>query len=275
MQQYLVALDLDGTACNDESRLGARTKEAFRAARAAGHILCFASGRRDIDMVSLGEDYRCADYLLLNNGGKLVRTRDNAVLFNDCIEERAARRLIAHCLEKDYILHVISGMFWAVNRWTPGLQSYIDTLGMEPLMYRSIEEIPCEAIEGFMATDEMDEVCRFIDAEKLPLLHVRSELTCTDIMSEGITKWNGLTRLAALLHIPRERLIAAGDYNNDIEMICGAGIGVAVHNALPCVKQAADYVTKSDNNHDAAAEIIEHFLWNGEAAVFTGNEGTQ
>ena len=60
--------------------------------------------------------------------------------------------------------------------------------------------------------------------------------------------------------LPRERIIAAGDYNNDIEMIQNAGIGVAVANALPEVKAAADYVTQRDNDHDAVVEIVEKFL---------------
>ena len=55
-------------------------------------------------------------------------------------------------------------------------------------------------------------------------------------------------------------MIAAGDYNNDLEMIQNAGVGVAVQNALPQVKAAADYVTPHDNNHDAVADIVEKFL---------------
>ncbi len=43
-------------------------------------------------------------------------------------------------------------------------------------------------------------------------------------------------------------------------MIQNAGIGVAVANALPEVKAAADYVTQRDNDHDAVVEIVEKFL---------------
>ncbi|MDD3202634.1 MAG: HAD family hydrolase, partial [Pygmaiobacter massiliensis] len=82
----------------------------------------------------------------------------------------------------------------------------------------------------------------------------------TDIMCADTTKWQGLQQLAALLKVPVQRIIAAGDFTNDLEMICGAGVGVAVRNALPAVKTAADYVTQNDNNHDAAAEVVEHFL---------------
>ena len=43
-------------------------------------------------------------------------------------------------------------------------------------------------------------------------------------------------------------------------MFLNAGIGVAVANALPLVKAAADYVTQRDNDHDAVVEIVEKFL---------------
>ena len=43
-------------------------------------------------------------------------------------------------------------------------------------------------------------------------------------------------------------------------MIRGAGIGVAVANALPEVKAEADYVTENDCDHDAVAEIVEQYM---------------
>lgn len=43
-------------------------------------------------------------------------------------------------------------------------------------------------------------------------------------------------------------------------MLNAAHIGVAVKNATPEVKAAADYVTEHDNNHNAIAEVIERFI---------------
>lgn len=260
MLPHLLALDLDGTACNRAGHLGARTREALAAARAAGHTVCFATGRRDIDMFSFWPESTCADYLLLNNGGKLLRAADRTVLFNRLVEGEAARRLIALCLRENHQLHIVSGDYWAVNRWSDGLQEYVDYLGTAPVLYSALEETPWDRVEGFMATMDLQPVCRAIDELRLPMSYTLSEDQCVDIMPLGISKWGGLRRLAARLDIPRERIIAAGDYNNDIEMIRNAGTGVAVASALPEVKAAADYVTVCDNDHDAAAEIVEKFL---------------
>lgn len=63
-----------------------------------------------------------------------------------------------------------------------------------------------------------------------------------EIMAAGSGKRAGAQQLARLLHIPRENVMACGDHYNDVGMIEWAGIGVAMGNAQPRVKQLADYV---------------------------------
>lgn len=123
MRPYLFAFDLDGTACNHTGHLGEKTRCALTAARAQGHLICFATGRRDIDMYSFWEESRYADYLLLNNGGKLVRTEDRAILFNNYIASDIAKQLIEHCLKNGEQLHVISGNYWASTAGTMGCKA--------------------------------------------------------------------------------------------------------------------------------------------------------
>lgn len=264
MQPHLLSLDLDGTACDHTGHLGDETKHSLTAARAQGHIVCFATGRRDIDMYASWEECRYADYLLLNNGGKLIRTKDSAVLFNHYISSDAAKQLIECCLKKSYQLHVISGRFWAINRWTEGLENYINQLGTAPVQYVALEELPWQQIEGFMATADHSSICEYIQTAGLPLECVPSEPGCVDIMALGVNKRRGLEHLVQLLDISQRHLIAAGDYTNDLEMIRYAGIGVAVANALPEVKAIANYVTKRDNDHNAVAEIVNKFLLQDE-----------
>ena len=57
----------------------------------------------------------------------------------------------------------------------------------------------------------------------------------------------------------REEMIACGDGYNDLSMIQFAGLGVAMANAVLPVRNAADYVTLS-NNDDGVAQVVEKFL---------------
>jgi len=52
--------------------------------------------------------------------------------------------------------------------------------------------------------------------------------------------------------------VAMGDYNNDVEMIAFADLGVAVANALPEVKKSADLVLKATNNGNTVSEVVEY-----------------
>lgn len=256
----LLALDLDGTAVDNHGHLGEKTKAALLRARRAGHVVSFVTGRRDIDMVPLPDPGQYADYLVLNNGGKIVRTGDGGIIQNILTDGADSKKLIEFCLEKNYLLHVILGMYWGVNKMTPGTLDYARELGMTPTVYHSVRDLPCTAVEGFMATAEGDLVGAYIDREHLALDYVQSEPTCIDIMKTGISKWDGTKTLCRMLGIPEDNVIAAGNYNNDIDLLKNAGVGVAVQNALDCVKAAADYITEADNNHDAIAEVVQKFL---------------
>lgn len=83
----------------------------------------------------------------------------------------------------------------------------------------------------------------------------RSERTLYEILPKGVGKGSALVKTAELLGIDMRKTVAVGDYNNDISMIRAAGLGFAVANARPDVKEAADFVTVS-NEDSAIARII-------------------
>ena len=72
------------------------------------------------------------------------------------------------------------------------------------------------------------------------------------------TKGIGLLKLAELLGLQREQVIAFGDGENDISMLQYAGIGVAMGNATPACKAAADFITRTVDE-DGVAFACEHF----------------
>lgn len=72
-----------------------------------------------------------------------------------------------------------------------------------------------------------------------------------------------MKKLCELLGQGVEDLIAIGDGFNDRSMIECAGFGVAMANAQEVVKEAADYVTAS-NDDDGVAMVIEQFILQGD-----------
>ena len=85
-----------------------------------------------------------------------------------------------------------------------------------------------------------------------------------EVVPHGVNKGSGLQNLCSLLDIPVENSISAGDAENDEAMIRAAGIGCAMANAMPYLKDIADYVTERDCDHSGVAEILYKFCITGE-----------
>lgn len=74
-----------------------------------------------------------------------------------------------------------------------------------------------------------------------------------DIVRKGTTKGSSVLRLAALLNIKADEILAVGDGANDVEMLRSVGIGAAVKNASDAAKKSADIVL----NNDGIKGVIE------------------
>ena len=80
-----------------------------------------------------------------------------------------------------------------------------------------------------------------------------------EVFDRQVSKWTAIHRLALEQGVPRERIAAIGDEVNDLAMIEGAGLGVAMGNAVPAVKAAARAHTAS-NAQDGVAVAIRRIL---------------
>ena len=72
-------------------------------------------------------------------------------------------------------------------------------------------------------------------------------------------KWNAIIWLAKNLNINENEIMAIGDNINDKLMIENTGMGVAMGNSAPYIKEIADKVV-SDNNDNGVAQAIEMSL---------------
>jgi Cof subfamily protein (haloacid dehalogenase superfamily) len=80
-----------------------------------------------------------------------------------------------------------------------------------------------------------------------------------EFASRDVTKGAGLEFLAQHLGFARERTVAFGDGENDVELVDWAGYGVAVDNAHERVKAVADLVCPPVGD-EGVAQVIEAYL---------------
>ena len=87
----------------------------------------------------------------------------------------------------------------------------------------------------------------------------RSEPYFLELVPKGIDKARSLSVLLKEINMKKEEMIAVGDGFNDLSMIQYAGLGVAMANAQPVVRENADYITLS-NDEDGVATVVEKFI---------------
>lgn len=260
MIKKLLAMDLDGTAVNDDYGMSLSSVEAIKRAQDNGHIVAYVSGRRDVDMLTLGDEKWVVDYQILNNGGKIIRCKDKKVILNQTIDEDTSVKLINYALDNKLQLHICNGMIWQITKMTDGTMNYARKVGVIPEVIDSLDKVDYHSIEGFMATSDLEPIAKFIDDNLDTLCYNHSEPGTIDIMKKGVSKWNGVKALADILKMDYKDTITVGNYYNDIEMLEKAGTGISVNNAVDDAKAVSQYVTKDDNNHDAVKEIIDLLL---------------
>lgn len=88
---------------------------------------------------------------------------------------------------------------------------------------------------------------------------VASEPKWIDISNYGVHKGTTVEKLQKMLDVTKEETMVFGDGWNDIELMERGGLSFAVRNAYEPLKEAADYITRS-NNEDGVLRTINQLL---------------
>lgn len=267
MQYKVLVLDIDGTLTNSKKEITPRTKEAIRKAQEKGVIVVVASGRPSPGIRHISEELeleRYGGYILSFNGGVITNCQTKEVIFEKVLPHGIVPELYAEA--KKAGVAIVSYLDDAIVTETPESQ-YIE---YEAFLNR----MQVVKVDDFVGTLRAPVTkCLMIDeAEKLipveehlkkkyegRLSVYRSEPFFLEIMPQNIDKAYSLGKLLHHLNLTKEEMIACGDGFNDRSMIEYAGLGVAMANAQPAVKEVADIVTLT-NDEDGVAMIVEDYL---------------
>jgi len=80
-----------------------------------------------------------------------------------------------------------------------------------------------------------------------------------EVIRRDAGKWAAVLHVAEQWGVSPDEICAVGDDVNDLTMIEGAGLGVAMGHAPPEVLAVADHIT-GDHDHDGVAMLIEQVL---------------
>ncbi len=83
--------------------------------------------------------------------------------------------------------------------------------------------------------------------------------TMCELLHQNASKWSAILHLANHWGIEPSAICAVGDDQNDLPMIAGAGLGVAMGHAPAEIRRAADLVT-GDHDQDGVSSLIDTVL---------------
>lgn len=256
----LIALDLDGTLLDQNEDISPANRQAIAAAIAAGVRVVLVTGRgtdrpaRIVRELNLNLPAICAhgaltkDFLSGRTLGHIPVPLVHAVPMIQYAERHDLN--VAVYIEEKF--HRLQGTHLYMDdmrgpHWRE-VRSLVDVLTEAPTFIRFL---------GRTSVDAMREAF-----SGLPL-HFKYEVfgeweECA-VTSLEATKKHALERLCADLQIPPGAVLAIGDSANDVPMLRWAGVGVAMANALPEVREAVGRVTAA-YDEDGVARAIERYV---------------
>lgn len=263
----LIALDMDGTLLNEEKIVTERTKKAIKAARDKGVTVVLATGRPIDGVTRYLEEldmYTDNDYVLSYNGGLVLKTKNKEVVCKLGLIGEDVKYLYELSKRLGVNIHAFSeknGLVTPKNSKYTEVEASINNITVNEINFDNIEND--ESFIKIMMIDEPEILQRAVDNlpqevyEKYTV--VRSAPFFLEFLNKEVNKGVGVEMLAKHLGVKREEVITMGDAGNDLHMIEYAGMGIAMGNAFDEVKEAANYITDS-NNEDGVAKAIEKFV---------------
>ena len=270
MEIKLIAFDLDGTLLTTEKELTDENLAALERAAEAGIVLVPATGRF---FGVIPENVRSLPwfrYYITINGASVYDAREGRALLRAEIPWRRAVEIMEYldtlpviydCYMDDWgwmtqALHDRVEEF-APNRHSlamlrdfripvPELKAHITQLGHD------VQKIQMFFRDPALRLRSMEEMkLRFPDLAVTSSIPRNVELNSLDAQ-----KGLALVRLAELLGIDPAQTVAFGDDLNDVNMLRAAGIGVAMANAGPEARAAADLITESCDESGVGRAIL-------------------
>ncbi|HHY46360.1 MAG TPA: HAD family hydrolase [Firmicutes bacterium] len=268
MHYRLLVTDIDGTLVDSNQRLPLENLRSIRWLISSGRLFTFATGRTEESALPFARELGINAPAILYNGAKIVDLERGRILFERALPPKAAREALA--LVKPLSVHVtlyLNGKVY-VEKIDDTVKEYmrkdrvscIEAGDLQDFL-GSIRNTGLSPTKLLLIGDDaiLSSAQRAVQQHELPVRTVRSEPIYLEILPLGVSKGEALRILCRYLRIPLDQVVAVGNGPNDLEMIETAGLGVAVSNAHPILKQHAGFIAPSSEEAGVSEVISRYF----------------
>jgi Cof subfamily protein (haloacid dehalogenase superfamily) len=263
----LLALDLDDTLLRSDLTISYRTRNVIKKAESGGVAVILASGRAPAAMERFSRllgMHKNPGYLICGNGTVIRESHTGNIVYEAKIKEAPA--LTAYDLadaegfpvqiyEDDIIYVSKSNEFADADQKLTGLRQVV-VENFRAMVAGGVYKL---IIPGDpMLLSPLESIIRTYLGNEITLF--TSKPFFLEILPAKTDKGIALARVAELLGIGQNEVLAIGDSMNDEAMIRWAGTGVAMANGDERIKNIASLVTEKTNDDDGVAEVIEKYI---------------
>ena len=243
-----IIVDFDRTLLHTDKTISDYSVRVLREWQEAGARL-FAATARPERAITAYCGTIAFDAVTTLNGARTI-TRE--AVFENPVDTRSAEDVLEQLdAAGDMVISVETenGIYanTDIPEWMPIVTDRIRELPREMKIYKilaSHPEIPAEQIALRLLEDTYSTV---------------ADRKLIQIMCKAATKWHGVQKMLEAYGIDPARVVYFGDDNDDMEPIGRCGCGVAVRNALGCVREIADAVTDSNDEDGVAAFLAARY----------------
>ena len=254
----MIVTDLDGTLLKKNKTTSEYTKEIFKECICRGLIVVFATARPERATRQWQIDKGI--YVISNNGANI--TKNSNEVHSIPISESTKQAVLKSIVGDTNIVGLTAetGKLLYTRENPSAWPIRGEDGGWNPVMYDFIvppkEQIYKLSIECGSPKVVSDILSEFLELHVFP----NSGEYWYQITHKNATKLNAIIYLANMLGIEMKDIASFGDDFNDVAMLKGCGIGVAVDNAINEAKKVADYICDSNDNDGVARWLEENVL---------------
>lgn len=240
----LIAIDIDGTLRTNKQEITTFTKQEMARAHAKGIHVMLCTGRALEYTKDIFEELDFDSYLITVSGGE-VWSPSLELLQRKLHEPEVIKELFDYGIEIGLNVWLISTDSVYINGVHPQHEAFYNSDWLK-IGFDSDDEHKLNKMKVKLAT---------MDTIETTNSHPKN----IEVNPLGVSKAGGLEYVCNLLDIKMDHVMALGDSLNDLTMIEEAGLGIAMGNAQKKIKDAADFITDT-NDLDGVAKAIQKFI---------------